>query len=206
MKARADSIPTRQSLLARLKIPENHEGWQQFFDTYWNLIYSMAIRSGLKDAEAQDVVQETIICVARSMPNFQYDPKIGSFKAWLRKLTRWRILDHLRKRSSAPVPLANLDPDLMRIEDIPDESDAASEAHWDEEWRKAILEAAVEKTKAKVDEKQFQIFDLCALRGWSTERVAATLRITRAQIYVSKHRVGKVFERELKGLDLDAHL
>jgi RNA polymerase sigma-70 factor (ECF subfamily) len=46
----------------------------------------------MTDAEAQDVVQETIF-LARHMPTFKYDPAIGSFKAWLLNMTRWRIID-----------------------------------------------------------------------------------------------------------------
>jgi RNA polymerase sigma factor (sigma-70 family) len=206
MNACADSIPTRQSLLKRLKVVENQDSWQEFFETYWSLIYSTALRSGLNDAEAQDVVQETVICVARSMPKFDYDPKIGSFKAWLRKLTRWRVLDHLRKRNSHPTPFANFETDLPMGFDIPDESDSAFDSNWDEEWKRAIIESAVAKTKNRVEEKQFQIFDLCALQGWAVEKVAATLNISRARVYVSKHRVGKVFEEELKAIDLETQL
>ena len=43
----------------------------------------MAIKSGFSDAEAQDIVQDTIVSVAKKMRHFHYDPKIGSFKAWL---------------------------------------------------------------------------------------------------------------------------
>jgi RNA polymerase sigma-70 factor (ECF subfamily) len=201
-----DSIPTRQSLLNRLKVVDNHDSWQEFFETYWSLIYSSAIRSGLSDSEAQDVVQETVICVARSMPKFEYDPRIGSFKAWLRKLTRWRVLDHLRKRKSIPTPFANFDHDFPANLEVPDESDSAFDSNWDDEWRKAIIESAVSKTKLRVDEKQFQIFDLCALQGWPVERVASTLNISRARVYVSKHRVGKIFEAELKTIDFEKSL
>jgi RNA polymerase sigma factor (sigma-70 family) len=205
VNATLDSIPTRQSLLKRLKAVENQESWQEFFETYWSLIYTTATRSGLNDAEAQDVVQETVICVARSMPKFDYDPNIGSFKAWLRKLTRWRIVDHLRKRNASPQPVANFEVDISHLLEIPDESDQAFDSQWDEEWRRAVVDAAVAKTKVRVDEKQFQIFDLCALQGWPVEKVASTLKISRARVYVSKHRVGKVFEQELKALDLETH-
>lgn len=34
-----DSIPTRKSLLGRLKDWEDQESWHVFFDTYWKLIY-----------------------------------------------------------------------------------------------------------------------------------------------------------------------
>jgi DNA-directed RNA polymerase specialized sigma24 family protein len=54
---------------------------------------------GLRLHEAQEVVQETIIAVARQMEGFKYDPKIGSFKGWLLLQTRWRIADKMRKKS-----------------------------------------------------------------------------------------------------------
>src|SRR6185369_2920245 len=78
-----ERLPTRQSLLSRLKDWNDQEGWKEFFDTYWQLIYNAAVRTGLTDSEAQDVVQETLIEVATHMPGFHYDPAIGSFKGWL---------------------------------------------------------------------------------------------------------------------------
>src|SRR5262245_26880462 len=53
-------IPTRVSLLHRLKNWDDQESWKIFFETYWKLLYSVARRSGLAEAEAQDIVQETI--------------------------------------------------------------------------------------------------------------------------------------------------
>src|SRR6188474_1993563 len=91
-------IPTRASLIARLKNWQDQASWQDFFDSYWKLIYGVARKTGISDAEAQDVVQETMASVAKQMPKFQYDPAIGSFKAWLLKLTRWRIVDQIRQR------------------------------------------------------------------------------------------------------------
>src|SRR5262245_16838946 len=76
-------IPTRHSLLSRLKNWDDQESWRDFFNTYWKLVYSVALRAGLADAEAQDVVQETIFSVAKQMRGFHYDPALGSFKSWL---------------------------------------------------------------------------------------------------------------------------
>jgi RNA polymerase sigma-70 factor (ECF subfamily) len=64
-------IPTRQSLLSRLKDWDNQDSWREFFNTYWRLIYEFAVKAGLKDAEAQDVVQETVLSVANQMQGFQ---------------------------------------------------------------------------------------------------------------------------------------
>jgi RNA polymerase sigma-70 factor (ECF subfamily) len=101
-------IPTRASLIQRLKNWRDQASWEEFFETYWRLIYGVATKGGLTDAEAQDVVQETLVAVARHIPDFKYDPVIGSFKAWLLNMTRWRIADQIRKR--LPVE-AGLEPD-----------------------------------------------------------------------------------------------
>ncbi len=89
---------TRRSLVDRLVNWDDQKRWQEFFDTYWKLIYATARKSGLTDAEAQEVVQETVITVAKKIDKLKYDPAIGSFKGWLLQITRWRIVDQFRKR------------------------------------------------------------------------------------------------------------
>src|SRR6266852_6048825 len=96
-----DFLPTRRSLLSALKQWDDQESWRDFFNTYWKLIYSVAIKAGLSDQEAEDVVQETVISVAKKMGDFKYDPAVCSFKGWLLRITRFRIIDQLRKRQPA---------------------------------------------------------------------------------------------------------
>jgi hypothetical protein len=76
-------LATRRSLVEHLADWGDQLRWQEFFDTYSKLIYSAARRSGLTDAEAQEVVQETVITVAKNIDKLKYDPAIGSFKGWL---------------------------------------------------------------------------------------------------------------------------
>jgi DNA-directed RNA polymerase specialized sigma24 family protein len=96
-----ESISTRATLLERLRQWDDHSGWQEFFNIYWRLIHRVALRAGLKEDEAEDVVQETVIAVARNMPQFRYDPTRCSFKTWLLNMTRWRIVDRIRRRAKA---------------------------------------------------------------------------------------------------------
>ena len=55
----------------------------------WALGMVLFLGTGL--AEAQDVVQDTMIAVSKTIDDFRCDPAAGSFKAWLLRLTRWRI-------------------------------------------------------------------------------------------------------------------
>ena len=70
---------TRKSLIERLNDWEDQKSWDDFYRTYWRLIYSVAIKSGLKNEEAFDAVQETVIAIAKQQKEGKYDPKQGSF-------------------------------------------------------------------------------------------------------------------------------
>src|SRR5881397_2638155 len=98
------SYPTRPSLLVRLKDTEDQQSWQEFNDLYGKLIFGFAIKAGLTETEAQEVVQETLIAAAKNLPEFRYDPKVCSFKTWLLNLSHWRVQDQLRKRQAPTAP------------------------------------------------------------------------------------------------------
>src|SRR2546426_3554465 len=143
-----DSIATRASLLDRLKDREDQASWQEFFDTYWQLIYRVAKKAGLTDTESQDVVQETVISVSNKLPGFTYDPKVCSFKTWMLRLTRWRIIDTFRKRLPQNAAPTNGDGTATSpLERIPDESSFNLDAVSEEEWEKRLLAAALQRVK-----------------------------------------------------------
>ncbi len=206
-------IPTRNSLLTRLKDWEDQEGWRRFFDTYWKLIYGTAIKAGLSHAEAEDVVQETVVAVARKMESFKYDPALGSFKGWLLNLTRWRIGDQFRKRGvewkppapssgeKPPTPSSDETSRTSTVERIPDEASLKLDAIWEEEWQKNLWDAAIARVKLKVSGKQYQMFDLYVLKDWSVADVVSTLGVTEFQVYKAKSRIARLIKREVKYLE-----
>jgi RNA polymerase sigma-70 factor (ECF subfamily) len=202
-------IPTRATLLHRLKDWQDHSSWQDFFDTYSPLIYGIAIQGGLTKSEAQETVQETMIAVAKSMPDFKYNPAGGSFKCWLLNLTRWRITDQFRKRGPQAVsaepalPAANPDADQPAMDPAGPESacpNSELETLWDAEWEKNLLENAIARAKRQLDPKQYQIFDFCVNKEWPPERIAKTFAITVNQVYLAKHRVVEKIKQEVERL------
>lgn len=197
-------IPTRDTLLSRLKDWGDDESWRDFFNTYWKLVYGVALKAGLTEQEAQDVVQETVITVARRIPEFNYNPKVCSFKTWLLNLTRWRIVDQLRKR---PTNGANrrVYPDstarTATIENVADPAVLNLGAIWDEEWEQQLLEAAIQRVKRKVKPEHYQIFHLCVFKEWSVEKVARELGVSAPRIYLAKHRIAGLLKKEVKILE-----
>jgi len=72
--------------------------WKTFFDSYWRLIYDTALKAGLTEGEAREVIQELMLDVGWKVLKLGFDPTKGSFKGWVIHLTRWRIIDKLKKR------------------------------------------------------------------------------------------------------------
>ena len=194
----ADSLPTRRSLLSRLRDLGDDASWRVFFDTYWRLIYNVARKAGLADSDAQDVVQETVIAVARKIPQFRYDRSKGSFKQWLLVITRRRIHDHLRRlyRSSSLVGPA--EEGAAAVENAPSltpSPDTQIDAAWECEWRETLLQAALARVRQRCSPKHYQVFDYCVLQNLPAHEVARMLGLSAAQVYLAKHRVGVAVKR-----------
>ena len=195
---------TRMTLLQRLKNWQDQSSWQDFFDTYWRLIYSGALKAGLNEAEAQEVVQETMISVAKHMPTFEYDRAIGSFKAWLLNMTRWRITDQLRKRRrlAAYDSLDDTDADARMTGKMVDPVSKCLDALWDAEWQKNLLDAAIDKVRRRLDPQKYQIFDFYVNKEWPSDDVAKAFGISIDQVYLAKHRVTEMITEEVKRLEM----
>ena len=198
-------IPTRASLLTRLKNWEDNESWRVFFDIYWRLIYGFAMQRGLQHEEAQEVVQETVVAVAKSIGRFQYDPEKCAFKSWLLSVTRSKIANQFARRARQPINAtvapwedSNVTPLVNRI---PGDQVEQWEQAWSEEWRKNLMDAAIQRVKRRVSIEQFQMFDLFVLKQWPARDVAKTLGVTIAHVYVAKHRLAKLVRQEVKALE-----
>jgi RNA polymerase sigma-70 factor (ECF subfamily) len=207
-------IPTRTTLLNRVKDLQDQSSWQQFYDTYWKLIHGVAVKSGLTEPEAQDVVQETMLSAAKYLPDFKYDRKTGSFKIWLLNMTRWRIVDHLRKRgpqASQPLPSEETVTETLTCNKVPDhanpdldEKTPELDALWDAEWENNLFDAAITKVKRRLDPQKYQIFDFYVNKQWDADKVAKTFSISVEQVYLAKHRVTEMIKEEVERLKWEA--
>lgn len=191
--AERNLLETRSSLLLGLKDSANDKCWRQFFDIYWKLLYNVTRKSGFPPEDAEDIVQQTISTVARNMPGFEYDRRKGSFRGWLMRILRSRIVDAVRKRHRR-VQTVEWQPDR---EDIGDDQ---FELLWDREWSKSLVNLALGRVKQQVKPKQYQIFHAYVVKEWTMQEVMDTLGVSQRQVYMAKYRVGEKFEEELRAL------
>jgi RNA polymerase sigma factor (sigma-70 family) len=193
-------LATRASLLQRVKNLDDAPGWEEFFNTYFGLIFATACKAGLKRAEAEDAVQDTFLALAKNIRSFRYDSKRCSFKSWLLLITRQRIIWQLRKRQPGlPAPDAFDDGTReARIDQLADPAQESLARIWEEEWKNHVLSAALDRVKRQVSARQFQIFDLHVLQNWPVSEVSRTLRVNIGQVYLAKHRVSALLKKSVR--------
>ncbi len=189
---------TRSTLLVRLKDLDNQQAWQEFFDVYWTLLFNFARRAGLNESDAEEVVMDTVETVARKIEDFEYNRQTGRFKSWLLTIVRFKLGDRFRKkkRQAEKGEVASLDE--IAEGQVMDADAPELEKIWDAEWQKRMIDMALERVKQLVGHKQYQIFHCYVIQEQAAEDVAEFLEVSKAQVYVAKNRVGKIFEAELK--------
>jgi RNA polymerase sigma factor (sigma-70 family) len=129
------------------------------------LIYNFARKSGLNDAEAQDEVQNTFIYLTRRMPKFHYDRTRGSFKSWLRVVTRSRIHVYCRKEKVHGNLIREPFSDEISVdpegpEAMPDLAAESLDEEWQREWEQNLVNTAFRRLPTKVSSQHLLIFRL----------------------------------------------
>jgi RNA polymerase sigma factor (sigma-70 family) len=76
-----------------------------FFRTYQPLVRNYLAKSGLSATDAEDLAQDTMLEVSSRIKTFEYDRKKGTFKAWLFRLTRWRVANYFKSSDVAKLAI-----------------------------------------------------------------------------------------------------
>lgn len=204
-----EPLPTRASLLERLKNTADDHAWAEFDRAYRGLLVGVARRAGLNEHETAEVVQETWIALARKLPEFRYEPGKDSFKGWLLQIVRWKIVDQarLRRRFQDGAEPPTVAARLARVGDLEgDYHPTADElpdprqdfaAIWDAEWEHHLLSRALARVKRQANPEQYAIYHLREVEQRSMAEVRHTLDVTTAAIYLAKHRINTLVKKEL---------
>jgi RNA polymerase sigma factor (sigma-70 family) len=197
----ASSLATRGTLLFRLRNWEDSNSWDEFYRLYRRLVYGFARRSGLSHEEAEEVTQDVFTQVAKSIHDFESSPSRGSFRSWLMNLTRWRVVDKVRKRAPGLLSSARTaqSDHTSTIDRIPDPIEG--EDQWDQEWKGHLLDIALQRIARRSRPKHIQVFELHVRQRWSVLRVSREMGINPASIYLITHRLTKQLKIEIARLE-----
>ena len=181
---------TQTQLLWAVRDAGDREAWINFYGIYAPMVKGFARRTGLPEAECDDVTQEIMLAAQDALEKGIYQPEKGRFRAWLFGVARRQALmahraRHRRTRAQGPVSESGFDP-LAQVEDRGDEADRRI---WEEEWRYALLARGLEQIRGEVGEKPYQAFVGFAVQRRPVEEVAGELGLSTSSVYVYKSRV-----------------
>ena len=176
---------TRDSLLLRLTDAADHEAWCQFTAIYRPLVYRVARRRGLQDADAQDLAQQVLLSVAGAIGRWQAKPKRAKFRTWLHTVARNAVIDHLR---DARLDVAE-GGTTARLR-LQEEADGrVDEAELEREYQRELFRLAARGVRGEFAETTWLAFWLTAVEGLPIPAVADELGKTVGAVYVARSRV-----------------
>ena len=189
---------TSATLMRRLHAaPDDPTTWREFVERYGRQVFSWCRHYSLQEADAEDVTQEVLLELARSMRKFEYDAS-RSFRAWLKTLTHRAWCDFLEKRRRAHQGSGDSQV-LQKLEETAARDDL--EKRLAEEYDRELLEAATFEVRRRVAAHTWEAFRLLAFEGLSGVEVAERLKMNVGSVYVARSSVQKMLKEQLAALE-----
>ncbi len=178
---------TRLTLLAGIQHPENHAAWDEFVVLYRPVIYRMARRRGLQDADAQDLAQDVLVRIAKSIEHYQPQPETR-FRHWLRRVARNAIITVL-SRTSPSIGLSAIGHNQELSEPTAEALLGGQELEIEVQREIYLRAAAIVRTE--VNAETWLAFELTVIQGQACEAAAKVLGKSIGTIYASRSRIMK---------------
>jgi RNA polymerase sigma-70 factor (ECF subfamily) len=181
------SPTTRASLLLRLRDSQDHEAWVEFVALYESVVYRLLRKSGLQDADSRELMQEFFLTVSRNIERWDPDRERGSFRGWLRRVTRNLVINWLRRQQRQGVVVGGADMQEL-LESLPANAEPET-IEFDRELRRAVFHQASEQVRGEVSPKSWQAFWETGVAGVSASEAGRKLGMSAGAVRVARCRV-----------------
>jgi len=181
---------TTATVLQKLRDFDNREAWDTFTERFRQPVVSFARSMGLKQADAEDVAQETLLAFAEAYKRGQYDPAKGRLSRFLFGIAYRQALKARRVGAGAVAKDVNVGNAPTGFwSEVPDEETASG--IWDTEWEKSLLDRCMQQVRQEFEPQTFRAFELVVRDGQSPDEAAQSLGLTVKSVYNAKHRILK---------------
>jgi RNA polymerase sigma-70 factor (ECF subfamily) len=188
---------TSETLIARVKDPADATAWTDFVAIYRPVIYRMARRRAMQDADAHDVAQKVLLAVSQAIANWEPGKDRPPFRAWLLVLSRNAIINALSRRRPDAGSGSTQTLELLH-EQV--DNDPQTTAELALEARRETLRWATEQVRGEFSEAIWRMFWETAVLGRTPADVAGELGRTPGAVYMARFRVmQRLKEKVLEG-------
>src|SRR5262245_22632068 len=178
---------TRYSLIVKLRDPADAGAWREFVALYQPLVYRLARRQGLQDADAHDLCQEVFRTVARAIERYDLDPSRGSFRGWLARIARNLVINFLTRR---PYRLRGSgSTSVQELLEAQPADDPSATAAFEAEYRRQVFRWAADEVRGEFTPSTWRAFWTTAVDGRTPADAAAELGLSVGAVYIARSRV-----------------
>jgi RNA polymerase sigma-70 factor (ECF subfamily) len=189
------STATSPSLLERVK-GDDAAAWDRLVKLYAPLVLVWCRRWDLQEQDTADVFQEVFLAVATHIAAFRKDGQGGTFRGWLRTITRNKILDHFRRQGKQPGAAGGSEANFQLTQlPAPEASEEASVAESRAE--QSLFHRGLELIRREFEERTWQAFWRTTVEGRPPKDVAEELGMSPGAVRVAKFRVLHRLREEL---------
>jgi RNA polymerase sigma factor (sigma-70 family) len=194
-----DPLATRCSLIVKLRDPADSAAWREFVAIYEPLVYRLARRKGLQDADARDLCQDVFHAVAKAID--RWEPGRGSFRGWLSRIARNLMINVLTRRKFQPRGSGTSSiQDLLEAQPAVDPS---ATAIFEIEYERCLFRWAADEIRSEFTPSTWQAFRQTALEDRPPSEVAAELGLSVGAVYVARSRVLARLKRRIEQRESD---
>ena len=191
--------PTRVTLLERLRTGKDQTAWLEFESTYRAFIFSLILRMGIPNADAEDISQTVLTKVWQKIEDFEYNRNRGKFHNWLAAMTRNTVKDFFRTKKNFITGRDAVEYqeiyDSIEQQVLPDIEKLARE-----EWVLHITNLAWENIKNDLHENKRRVFKYISQEITNPE-IAQKLGISETSVRVYKAEVFEKMRTEINRLN-----
>ncbi len=184
--SRTETPETRESLILRLQDPQDVAAWNEFATIYSPVVYRVAIGRGFQAADAENIVQEVLAAVAKSIATWLKRTDRGKFRAWLLRIASNEACDLLTARATRPLGKDGQE-GYRLLAELPDRTSLSAQLALEHE--RAVFQWAAEQVRASITTQTWDAFWLTEVQGHSVQSVAETLKTRVGNVYVARCRV-----------------
>jgi RNA polymerase sigma-70 factor (ECF subfamily) len=162
--------------------------WERLMKLYRPLVLWWCQGKLARREDAEDVAQEVLTTVLTHISKFKQRQRQGSFRAWLKQITQYKLLEHWKQAGHEPAAAGGSEAQ-QRGAEVPDAAGAESMADEDASERCILLRSALELVRAEVGPRTLEAAWRLIVDGHRVADVAADLGMTPAAVYTAKSRV-----------------
>ena len=189
-----DSPATRCSLIVKLRDPADSAAWSEFVALYEPLVYRLARRKGLQDADAHDLCQEVFQAVARAID--RWEPGRGSFRGWLSRIARNLLINFLTRGQHQPRGTGATS--IQELLEAQPAADPSATALFEAEYQRRLFHWAAGRGPGEFTIPTWQAFWQTAVLDRAPSEVAAELGLSVGAVYVARSRVLARLKRRIE--------